>query len=424
MSVAFWLAADAWPVYRALRLDRAGLERLTRRRLVRLLASAAGSPFHRDRMRAVGIRDLRTETMRDPFGVLAAMPTSTKQELREAGSAALAGGRVGRGWRTSLSSGSTGEPFQVYYDPRAWATLKYLVKLRARGACGMTAGDRIGLLEAGRGGGTGRIRTISVLQPAEAVADELEALQPDVLHGLPSAMLEAARVIEARGGRLEVRTIFTGGELLESSVRQELSAAFGAEVFDIYGTSETKEIAWECPLGGMHVNADVLRVEVLGDAGEVVPAGAEGDIVATVLVNHAMPLLRYRTGDRGSLIPDRCPCGLDTPLLGVVTGRAADVLVLAGGQRVSPYMLTCALERVGSLARYQVEQLAPTRLGVRAVLASGADATATADRIRSALRSGVAGFIETEVEFVDRLPTGPRAKFRVVQPSATAMEHP
>jgi hypothetical protein len=36
--------------------------------------------------------------------------------------------------------------------------------------------------------------------------------------------------------------------------------------------------------------------------------------------------------------------------------------------------------------------------------------------MRTALRYDVAPFLDAEVEFVDRLPTGPAAKFRVVEP--------
>jgi phenylacetate-CoA ligase len=171
----------------------------------------------------------------------------------------------------------------------------------------------------------------------------------------------------------------------------------------------------------MHVNADVLRVEIVDDAGHPLPEGAEGQIVVTALVNHATPLLRYRVGDRGSLLPRRCGCGLAFPLLGVVTGREADVLVLRGGRRISPYALTCALERVGEVRRYQVTQLDPGRVRVRAIADAGADRPALAERIRAVLRSEVAPFLEAEVEYVDRLATGPRAKFRVVE-SLTTME--
>jgi phenylacetate-CoA ligase len=169
----------------------------------------------------------------------------------------------------------------------------------------------------------------------------------------------------------------------------------------------------------MHVNADVVRVEIVDDAGRPLPEGAEGRIVVTTLVNHAMPLLRYLVGDRGSLLPHRCGCGLAFPLLGVVAGREADVLVLRGGRRVSPYALTCALERVAEVRRYQVTQLDPGRVRIRAIAEAGADRSAVAERIRAILRSDVAPFLEVEVEYVDRLATGPRAKFRVVEPLTT-----
>ena len=210
--------------------------------------------------------------------------------------------------------------------------------------------------------------------------------------------------------------MISSGELLRPAVRIAIADAFGAPVYDVYGSSETKEIAWECPAGGMHINADVVRLEVLDDANRAVPSGVEGNLVATVLVNRAMPLLRYRIGDRGSLLGERCECGHPFPLLGVVTGRRADMLVLEGGQRISPYALTCAMEQVGEVLRYQVTQLEPARLRVRAILDGDADRSDVAGRIRAVIHGEVAPYLQTDVEFVDRLPTGPRAKFRVVEP--------
>ena len=101
--------------------------------------------------------------------------------------------------------------------------------------------------------------------------------------------------------------------------------------------------------------------------GAPLPTGEEGNLVATLLVNHAMPLFRYLTGDRGALLSGACACGRSSPLLGVVSGRLADMLVLQGGQRISPYALTCALERIGGVLRYQVSQLDPARVRVRAI---------------------------------------------------------
>ena len=423
-GVAFWLAVDTASTFAALDMDTDSLDALARRRLSRLLRhSALNNAFYRSRLQAAGIEPADSILRVDPYRALAALPPVSKLELRQAGSTALAGGRVHPRWRSSASSGSTGEPFRVFYEPRAWATLKYAVKLRARRACGVGPTDRVVILDAvPLGTSASKLEQaigccrISVLQPASAVAAALMAFRPNAIYGLPSALHEAARALQARGDRLHVSAVFTSGELLDGSARALLAGAFQAPIYDIYGTSETKEIAWECPRGGMHVNNDVVRLEVLDDSGQALPAGEEGNLVATLLINRAMPLLRYLTGDRGALLSGACSCGRSSPLLGVVTGRAADVLVLRGGQRISPYALTCALERVSGVLRYQVSQVDPARVRVLAILEGAANRETIADQMRRALRFDVASFLDADVEFVDRLPTGPRAKFRVVEP--------
>ena len=421
-GLAFWLAADAPSTFGMLRQESAWIGAVARDRLSRLLLHVArNNGFYGRRLQAAGIEWADPVIQRDPFGVLAAVPPSAKAELRRAGSRVLDGGALRPEWFSSTSSGSTGEPFRVYYEARAWARLKYLIKLRARAACGVQPGDRVALLDAipaqsPPGLEWRRWRQISVLQPASSLAAALRRFDPDVVYGLPSALLEAGRHLQQEGQRLRVRALFTSGELLQGGVRDSLSNAFQAPVYDVYGTSETKEIAWECPAGGRHINADVVHVEVVDEAGRRLPDGVEGDLVATVLVNRAMPLLRYRTGDRAALRTEACACGCAMPLLGVMTGRSADTLVMRDGLRVSPYALTCAIERIPGVLRYQVSQLDQARVRVRAILESAADRNVVTAQVRTALRYDVAPFLDADVEFVDHLPTGARAKFRVVEP--------
>ncbi len=201
----------------------------------------------------------------------------------------------------------------MYYERRAWATLKHLVKLRARLACGVRVTDRVALLDA-----TPPSQDRATRRPLESRRAHQRAAAapkrsrigsspspPTSIYGLPSALLEVASALADRGQTLAIERVFTSGELLRPAVRDAIADAFQARVFDIYGSSETKEIAWECPEGAMHVNADVIHLEVLDDDGRPLPVGVEGNLVATSLVNHAMPLLRYRVGDRGSLLPHR-----------------------------------------------------------------------------------------------------------------------
>ncbi|MDQ3136422.1 MAG: hypothetical protein M3Q93_02415, partial [Gemmatimonadota bacterium] len=174
-AVGWWLAADAPSVWPAPGHSAETLARTARGRLVRLLEIAGDTPFYRTRLREAGIDPRNPRLTATPYETLAALPIVTKAELRAAGEDVLRGGAVRREWRWTQSSGSSGEPFRVYYDPRGWATLKYLVKLRARQACGVRPWTRVALLDAippatarAGDGPLRRYARISVLQPAPA----------------------------------------------------------------------------------------------------------------------------------------------------------------------------------------------------------------------------------------------------------------
>ncbi|HMI58970.1 MAG TPA: AMP-binding protein [Gemmatimonadaceae bacterium] len=425
-AVACWLARDARATLGALDLSSDALNVLAARRMRALLVDAQRSPFHAARMREAGLA--RPDALRDADFPLALQSLSpvTKHDLREAGDAALRDGRASASWFSSQSSGSSGEPFRVYYDARAWSTLKYLVKMRSRRATGVTLADRIAILDAipisAEGDAplerAGRLRRISVFRSPEAIATLLADYRPATIYALPSALLEVARAMSSGAPRVRAKRIFTSGELLTRAARQTLIEAFGGALFDVYGTSETKEIAWECTTGSRHINADVVYVEILDERGAVVPAGTEGEIVVTVLVNGAMPLVRYRTGDRGALLASRCSCGRASPLLGVVSGREADTLELPDGSTRSPYLLTMALERIPALAQFQIVQRERDLLHVSAVASIGgrADVSVLERAIRDSLHEVLPRDIRIDVSVVERLVRGPREKVRVVSP--------
>ena len=53
----------------------------------------------------------------------------------------------------------------------------------------------------------------------------------------------------------------------------------------------------------------------------------------TALRNPAMPLVRYRVGDRGRLATEPCRCGLPLPVLTDLQARAQDVFLAEDGSR-------------------------------------------------------------------------------------------
>jgi phenylacetate-CoA ligase len=137
--------------------------------------------------------------------------------------------------------------------------------------------------------------------------------------------------------------------------------------------------------------------------------------VVTSLVNSAMPLIRFRTGDRGRFLPGRCSCDLPLRRLGVVTGRLGDMLQLAGGARLSPYALTTAIEVVPGVRRYQVVQTEEATLLVQVTLEEDAPVREVEDGIRTAVTSATGGRAAASVRLVDDLPKGPGGKVRVVR---------
>ena len=429
-ALAWWLARDARGAARALALAPESLYALAAARLRALLVDAQRTPLLADRVRAAGLS--RPGALRDaelPLALQSLAPMS-KHEMRAAGDAALRDGRVSASWFSSCSSGSSGEPFRVYYDARAWSMLKYLVKARSRRAVGMRFTDSVAILDAipqsheGRAAleRAGRVRRISVFRAPAEMAAMLAAYRPDALYGLPSALLEIASAVENGAPPVRTRRIFTSGELLTGGARRSIASAFGASLYDVYGTSETKEIAWECETGSRHVNADVVHVEILDDRDAPVPAGIEGEIVVTLLVNEAMPLVRYRTGDRGALLPGACPCGRAGPLLGVVSGRTADMLELPDGSLRSPYQLTMALERIPGLMRYQIVQAERDLLRVSVVPDARADTDALRSSVVDALQLELPREIRIEVMLADGVERGARAKVRVVHPLPLSRE--
>lgn len=373
----------------------------------------ASSPFYQRRLRDAGMTpdDIRTP---DDF---ARIPPTTREDLREADDLVARGFDRAR-LEHSVTSGSTGRRTTAYFDADAWVMSKHLLKLRARLACGVRPWDRLALVQdeqsSARSSALGRVRSFSVHRPIEEVLPELRAFAPSVLYGFPGHLLRLGR---AAGGRLEPRVVFTSGELLDRLTRSGIEEAFGARVLDVYGCTEVKEIAWECPRRqGYHVNADWLMLEALpGDRDLRRPAGA---LAVTSLYNYGMPLLRYEVGDAGEVLSEACACGRGLPLVRPTLGRSVDYIELEDGAVVPPYDLTCAIEDVPGMRQYQIVQHALDRLEVVVVPRREFDDASRA-QIRERLRPVLRG-LTAEVRVVEEIAPEASGKYRIVMSKATA----
>jgi len=82
---------------------------------------------------------------------------------------------------------------------------------------------------------------------------------------------------------------------------------------------------------GIHIWADHYLVEVLDPEtlDDVVP-GKPGELVMSNLSFEAMPILRYRTGDKVVVSFDTCACGRTHPRITGFVGRVDDMILVSG----------------------------------------------------------------------------------------------
>jgi phenylacetate-CoA ligase len=371
--------------------------------------AARHSPFYRRRFAEAGVDPDRILHPED----LPRIPITTREDLRR-GQDLVADDHDPAALHRSITSGSTGQRTVSYFDPHGWIIGKYLLKGRARLACGVRPWDRIALFQESPSNDAvrrhvGRQVSYSIHQPPEEILDAVRRYAPTVFYGFPSYLM---RLAEVSRGSLRPRRIFTSGEFLDSVTRREIEQAFGASVFDVYGCTEMKEIAWQCPeKRGYHVNADWVLVESVPL--EEQEQHRPNTLLVTCLYNRGMPLLRYRLGDTGTLSEDRCACGRGLPLMAPSLGRQVDYLRLPDGSEVSPYSLTCAIEPTAGLLQYQIVQESVDRVLVKVVPGPefGVDQRRKIVELLAPILCGV----RIDVQTLDRIDHEPSGKYRIVR---------
>lgn len=133
---------------------------------------------------------------------------------------------------------------------------------------------------------------------------------PTCLVGVPGQMLLLARHEQAPELARTVHSVLLSGDSVMPPTRKAIAAGLQAEVFVHYGLTETGlGGAVECrEHAGCHMREADLIHEIVDEEGKPVEKGRWGEIVITTLTRKAMPLLRYRTGDEGRILPGPCGC--------------------------------------------------------------------------------------------------------------------
>ena len=135
----------------------------------------------------------------------------------------------------------------------------------------------------------------------------IEETRPDAWIGFPALLLGVARMY---GPDFPIRKALISADACPPGITGPLEDLLGSRLFPHYGSRECGlGGAVTCPaFQGMHLRENHILAEIVDETGSPVPDGQWGELVITTIGLEAMPLIRYRTGDRTRFLPS-CPCG-------------------------------------------------------------------------------------------------------------------
>jgi len=240
--------------------------------------------------------------------------------------------------------------------------------------------------------------------------DQLRSFRPAFLYGYGSMLTLFANYLHQHRISIPgVRGIASTAEALLPRARALLREAFpGAVVIDIYGSREIPGIASDCAHGTMHVNADLVHVEYLPDAG--IPGRQR--LILTALDNTLFPFIRYDIGDQGSPGERDCPCDLPFPTMTWGIGRVIDSFITPEGRIIHPSFFEDLMYGIPGIHQYQFLQTSEREIVLSIVPDAGFDESTRArlQNLQAAVMRGFSPRTRLEWKLVEAIPKTPSGK--------------
>jgi phenylacetate-CoA ligase len=322
-------------------------------------------PFYRNKIQELGLHPGDIRDIND----LKKLPFTTKQDLRDNYPFGLFAVPQSEIVRIHASSGTTGKPTVVGYSRRDLSTWSEVVA-RCLASAGAHKHDVVhiaygyGLFTGGLGLHYGSEEIGASVIPVSGgnTKRQLQIMRDfgsTVLACTPSYALFLAEAMAEEGIKREeykLRVGIFGAEPWTDNMRREIEAKWNIKAIDIFGLSEVigPGVSCECECqDGLHVEEDHFIPEIIDPITlEVLPEGAEGELVFTTITKEGLPLLRYRTRDLTSLNYAPCKCGRTLVRMRKCTGRSDDMLIIRGVNLFPSQIESVLLEMGETSAHY------------------------------------------------------------------------
>ena len=415
-SVDAWLELFSEPQER--------IDELNSERLAQTLAYAFKHvPYYRELFKSIDL----SSTFDSP-GALKKIPYLDKRTIRNRPAEFLSDEIPVQKMIRSMTGGSTSEPMEFFRD-RESHCLRWGLQYACNELIGWRRGEWYAMVwGAEQDMPTGdtlrnrlrnhlvdrRILLNAVRTSERSLADFINALRkyrPETIYGYPILLEYVCNWIAGNNvsAPLPKRIVVTA-EKLTVTARRAISGVFNSEIIDRYACREFGVVSQQVP------GSEFQRISPGSVWVEVAPFEESdpmyGELIITDLLNRAMPLIRYRTGDVGRLTRTVVN-GVEGLYLSEIAGRTSDLLVSREGKIVSGTGVDPFFYEYIGFDQLQVIQKSLDEIIVR--VRPNADYSEESERlIQEKIESVCGKGVSIDIQKVEKIERDPSGKFRIV----------
>ena len=340
-------------IERLRKLDEKALRKYQDKCLKNIVKFAYSVPLYHEKYKKAGIHPTDINGVND----IDKLPIISKNDFKNTSQESIVSSKIPKEKLISIStSGTTGKSLTIYsdmYDVIRW----FFVYIRILGEYGINwrknrltiigdfAPHTIGTGYTERGLFTNlnnktffsNMQWLNTNDKPNDVIKEVNQFNPEFIGGYPGMLGHLALLKEnGHGDNINPKYIATIGTVLDKNLKKLIEETFNANVFEVYGATESGTIAFQCRKGHFHIMSDQVYLEFLKD-GEQVDSKEPGKIVITKLTGRGTPIIRYNAiNDIVAPLYEKCSCGMSGGLIDRIYGRDDLSLCFSGGRIMLP----------------------------------------------------------------------------------------
>jgi phenylacetate-CoA ligase len=392
-------------------------------KLKQILVNAKNNvPYYQESLKAININSI---TSLEEFRQI---PILEKETVRKSPDIFLSKNFNKNNLQIEFTSGSTGKPLKLYKDNNEM-NIASLILLNSRRKWIKNI-TRMRLLKFYAANlDNGKLKYDPILVEKSAISLSLFDLSCEKFKfywnnlknyndlwafGAPSAILRMAKFLDDNPEYNigNIKFIELTGELVFEEQKKFMKEVFKCPIVNHYGSREFWGIAYECGHGCMHVYDKYVHVEVINGNGEMAGYGDYGEIVVTGLEKYAMPLIRYKLGDRVRLLKSNFPCGNKSDVIEVEGGRTTDYIITEMGDHINPILIYVTATEINiskgmCIDQFQVIQKSLTEFIINLSISKDAEKCYIEQMFYNKMRTYVRSDVRLRFNYMHEIPQDP-----------------